>query len=142
MVKRKDLEEGIKRFGGKDFGKEECIIFCNNQAMKVWTDDQSVRTIKEFKEHKPTENIYDIEVYDNEVIYTLSNKILNLQGNIVLESDHTLHRVRVNKDEILYADIDLSKILERKIWIDMTGKDGRWDVVSYLLDKSRELELF
>ena len=46
------------------------------------------------------------------------------------------------KDEILYADIDLSKILERKIWIDMAGKDGRWDVISYLLDRSRELELF
>jgi len=45
------------------------------------------------------------------------------------------------KDEILYADIDLSKILERKIWIDMAGKDGRWDVIPYLLDRSNQLEL-
>ena len=38
-----------------------------------------------------------------------------------------------DKDEILYAEIDLSKILERKVWIDVTGKDARWDVVQFLM---------
>ncbi|WP_455276648.1 carbon-nitrogen hydrolase family protein [[Eubacterium] cellulosolvens] len=39
-----------------------------------------------------------------------------------------------NKDEILYAEVDLSKILERKVWIDVTGKDARWDIIQFLKD--------
>ena len=45
------------------------------------------------------------------------------------------------KDVVLYADIDLSKIVERKIWIDMAGKDGRWDIIPHLLDMSNQLDL-
>jgi nitrilase len=37
-----------------------------------------------------------------------------------------------DREEILYAEIDLAKILERKAWIDVTGKDARWDVISFL----------
>ena len=36
------------------------------------------------------------------------------------------------KDEILYATIDLTRITERKAWIDITGKDARWDVIPFL----------
>jgi len=45
-----------------------------------------------------------------------------------------------NKDEILYADIDLAKILERKVWIDVTGKDARWDVIPYLQSLIRQTD--
>ncbi len=38
------------------------------------------------------------------------------------------------KKKILYADIDLSKILERKAWTDITGKDARWDVIPFLAE--------
>lgn len=42
-----------------------------------------------------------------------------------------------NKDEILYAEIDLEKIVERKVWIDVTGKDARWDVIGLLQSLTR-----
>lgn len=37
-----------------------------------------------------------------------------------------------NKEEILYAEIDVAKIAERKAWIDVAGKDARWDVIPFL----------
>jgi predicted amidohydrolase len=36
------------------------------------------------------------------------------------------------RDEVLYADIEMDKITERKTWIDATGKDARWDVIPFL----------
>lgn len=42
-----------------------------------------------------------------------------------------------DKEEILYAEIDLAKILERKAWIDVTGKDARWDVIPFLQSLTR-----
>jgi predicted amidohydrolase len=37
-----------------------------------------------------------------------------------------------DREDILYAEIDLEKIVERKVWIDVTGKDARWDVITFL----------
>jgi len=37
-----------------------------------------------------------------------------------------------DREDILYAEIDLEKIVERKVWIDVTGKDARWDVIAFL----------
>jgi predicted amidohydrolase len=36
------------------------------------------------------------------------------------------------KEEILYAEVDLDRIAERKAWIDVAGKDARWDVIPFL----------
>jgi len=44
-----------------------------------------------------------------------------------------------NRDEILYAEIELEKILERKVWIDVTGKDARWDVIPFLQKLNADL---
>jgi predicted amidohydrolase len=58
--------------------------------------------------------------------------IIDPMGNYVVGPSYS-------KKEILYADIDLSSILDRKVWIDVTGKDARWDVIPFLLEKSNQI---
>jgi len=58
--------------------------------------------------------------------------IIDPMGNYVVGPSY-------DKKEILYADIDLSSILDRKVWIDVTGKDARWDVIPFLLEKSNQI---
>ncbi len=43
-----------------------------------------------------------------------------------------------NKEETLYAEIDLEQIIMRKAAIDTTGRDSRWDIINLNVELGRE----